>query len=43
MNKLFETVAGILFFAFCLALVFLFTGEPSLWDLMHAAAMAKFK
>jgi hypothetical protein len=39
MKSLLETVSTILFFIFCLALVFVLRGEPSLWDKWHQAAM----
>lgn len=40
MKSLFETVEMILLILLVLGLVFLFTGEPDLWDKLHAAAMA---
>lgn len=39
MNRRTEFVETLLFLAFCLVLVFLFKGNPSLWDLLHAKAM----
>ena len=43
MKKLLETLSDILMFLLFVFFVFLFNGEPDLWDVMHAAAMAKFK
>ncbi len=42
-GQLGEVLSTILFFAFMLAIVFLFHGEPSLWDLLHARAMEALK
>ena len=39
MNNLLETVSFVLFVGLGLALWFLFTGEPSLWDVLHERAM----
>ncbi len=40
MKAFLESVAVVVFVAFALALVFLLQGEPSLWDVLHAKAMA---
>jgi hypothetical protein len=39
MSQVLETVAGILFFSFILALFFLFGGTPDLWDKLRERAM----
>jgi hypothetical protein len=39
MNDFLETVSIVLLVGLVLALVFLFTGEPSLWDVLHERAM----
>jgi hypothetical protein len=39
MNDFLETVSIVLLVALVLALGFLFTGEPSLWDVLHERAM----
>lgn len=43
MKDLVDIIEIILTVALILALVFLFKGEPDLWDLAHRAAMAHFK
>ncbi len=43
MKDLMEIIGGVASVLLGLSLVFLFTGEPDLWDKMHAAAMAHFE
>lgn len=43
MKDLLETITNILWFAFCMALFFVFHGEPSLWDKWHQVAMGVCK
>jgi hypothetical protein len=43
MKSLLETISTILFFVFCLALMFVFHGEPNVWDKWHQAAMGVCK
>lgn len=39
MNELGVTISLIVLIAFFMALVFLFTGDPDLWDKLHDKAM----
>lgn len=39
MRELYEGLAMILLTTFIMALVFIFTGTPDLWDVWHNAAM----
>lgn len=34
-----DSIGNVIWFAFVLALFFIFKGEPSLWDLWHAKAV----
>jgi len=43
MKTLLETLSEILFYAFILALFFVFDGEPDLWDKLHDQAMGSAK
>ncbi len=40
MKDLLDTVDTILIFVLVLVLCFLFMGDPDVWDLLHAKAMA---
>jgi hypothetical protein len=40
-KDLLETIGTILFVSFCLAILFVLQGEPSLWDLWQEAARRK--
>lgn len=39
MKTLLETLSGIMFFVFILALFFVFDGKPDLWDKLRDRAM----
>lgn len=39
MKRLDDTLATMLFLAFCLGVAFLFVGTPTLWSELHAAAL----
>ena len=43
MKDLMEVIGGVVAVLLGLGIAFLFTGEPDLWDKMHAAAMAHFE
>jgi len=43
MSSFLETLSVVLLVAFIMLLVFLFTGEPDLWDALHEQAMRVVK
>lgn len=43
MKDLFEALSIAVLIAIVLGLIFLFSGDPDLWDLLHAKAMAAAK